>query len=142
MCSPGMVPKGPASSPDGRPGCGGPIAPRPGTIEPPPDGPVGAQSLGVVPGRSAADPEDLAAALRAGALERRLAVLHRDLLRVLDLDLGLVLDAVSLSHGVCSSSRNPRHESTPLESTWSPGLALIVGPRATGASCLLYTSPS
>src|SRR4029077_213551 len=49
---------------------------------------------------SAADLEHLGAALRAGALERRLAVLHRDVLRVLDFDFHLVLDAVGLSHGV------------------------------------------
>src|ERR1035437_1884025 len=49
-------------------------------------------------GRSAADSEDLAAAVGADALSRRLAVLHRDALGVLDLDLLLVLDAVSLGH--------------------------------------------
>src|SRR5512138_2713953 len=53
---------------------------------------------------SAADLEDLAAALRAGALKSRLAVLHRDLLRVLDLDLHLVLDAVRLGHRIKPSS--------------------------------------
>ena len=47
---------------------------------------------------SAADAEDAVAALRARALRRRLAVLHRDLLRVLDLDLHLVPDAICLSH--------------------------------------------
>src|SRR5215216_4460810 len=55
-------------------------------------------------GRSAADLEDLAAALRAGALECRLAVLHRDPLRVLDFDLLLVLDAIGFGHGEGSSS--------------------------------------
>src|SRR4029078_8062294 len=53
---------------------------------------------------AAADLQDLAAALRAGALERRLAILHGDPLRVLDFDLHLVLDAVSLGHGEGSSS--------------------------------------
>ena len=38
------------------------------------------------------------AADRAGALDRRLAVLHRDLLGVLDFDLLLVLDAIGLGH--------------------------------------------
>ena len=47
---------------------------------------------------SAADAEDLAAADRAGALDRRLAVLHRDLLGVLDFNLLLVLDAICLGH--------------------------------------------
>src|SRR3954465_11443515 len=63
---------------------------------------------GLVPsfteGRSAADLEDLGAALRAGALERGLAVLHRDLLRVLDFDLHLVLHAVGHRHEFRSSS--------------------------------------
>src|SRR5690242_12526705 len=45
-----------------------------------------------------ADAEDLAATERAGALDRGLAVLHRDLLGVLDFDLLLVLDAISLGH--------------------------------------------
>src|SRR5271157_2049270 len=48
--------------------------------------------------RSGADPEDLATAVRASSLCRRLAILHRDPLGVLDLDLLLVLDAVSLGH--------------------------------------------
>src|SRR6187200_385232 len=39
--------------------------------------------VAMMPG-SAADPEDLVAADRAGALERRLAILHGDVLRVLD----------------------------------------------------------
>src|SRR4051812_42110889 len=49
-------------------------------------------------GGSAADLEDLVAALRAGALKGRLPVLHGDLLRVLNLDLHLVLHAVGLGH--------------------------------------------
>src|SRR6188508_535711 len=60
---------------------------------------------------AAADPEDLAAADRAGALQRGLAVLHGDALCVLDFDLLLVLDAVGLSHrappGVGDASRDP-----------------------------------
>src|SRR4029077_8901786 len=55
-------------------------------------------------GGSAADLEDLAATLRARALQRRLAVLHRDPLRVHDFDLHLVLDAIGFSHGAGSSS--------------------------------------
>src|SRR5450759_1312789 len=51
------------------------------------------------PIRSGADPEDLAAAVRADALGRRLAILHGDLLGVLDHDLLLVLDAIALGHG-------------------------------------------
>src|SRR3954470_8070276 len=47
---------------------------------------------------SAADLENLAAALRAGPLEGRLAVLHRDALGVLNLDLFLVLDAIGFGH--------------------------------------------
>src|SRR5438105_1344544 len=43
---------------------------------------------------SAADLEHLAAALRTGARQRRLAVLHRDACRVHDLDLHLVLHAI------------------------------------------------
>src|SRR5690606_8434995 len=54
-------------------------------------------------GGSAADLEYLATAQRAGALERRLAVLHRDPLGVLDLDLPLVLDAIGLRHRASSS---------------------------------------
>src|SRR5512141_2600647 len=65
---------------------------------------------------SAADLVDLAATDRAGALEGRLAVLHRDVLGVLDFDLLLVLDAVSLCHISFSSLGKPRHESTPLGS--------------------------
>src|ERR1035437_7287741 len=48
--------------------------------------------------RSAADAEDLAAAVGANALSRGLAVLHRDLLGVLNNELLLVLDAVALCH--------------------------------------------
>src|SRR5262245_1278657 len=55
--------------------------------------------LGSKDSASAADLEDLPAALRACALERRLAVLHRDPLRVLDFDLHLVLHAVGFGHG-------------------------------------------
>src|SRR3954470_3397740 len=47
---------------------------------------------------SAADLENLAAALRAGPLEGRFAVLHRDPLGVLNLDLFLVLDAIGFGH--------------------------------------------
>src|SRR5690242_13587791 len=76
---------------------GGPEGVAPGTNEPPPAGPEGARHQ-VVSRRSAADLEHLAAALGARPLERRLAVLHRDLLRILDLDLLLVLHAVGLCH--------------------------------------------
>lgn len=48
--------------------------------------------------RSAADAEHLRAADRAGALGGGLAVLHRDLLRVLHLALCLALDAIRLGH--------------------------------------------
>src|SRR5262245_3841841 len=44
------------------------------------------------------DLEDLGTAVGARALNRRASVLHRDLLRVLDLDLLAFLDAVALSH--------------------------------------------
>src|SRR5688572_30330834 len=47
---------------------------------------------------SAADPEHARAALGTGPLRGGLAVLHGDLLGVLDLDLFLVLDAIRLSH--------------------------------------------
>src|SRR5438874_4522793 len=46
--------------------------------------------------RSGSDLEHLGAADRAGALGRRLAVLHRDLVIVLHRALGLALDAVGL----------------------------------------------
>src|SRR5947199_4274835 len=69
---------------------------------PPPSG--GGRTLDEFGSASAADLEDLVAALRAGALQRRLAVLHRDPLRVLDFDLHLVLDAVGFGHGAGSSS--------------------------------------
>src|SRR5207245_1031503 len=48
---------------------------------------------------SAADLEDLAAALGARALQRGLAVLHRDSLGVHDFDFHLVLDTIRFSHG-------------------------------------------
>src|SRR6476646_5465189 len=60
---------------------------------------------------SAADPEHLSATLGTGALQRRLAVLHRDRLRVLDLDLLLVLDAIGFGH------RAPPH---PAAASWDP----------------------
>jgi len=44
------------------------------------------------------DAEYLATATRAGALNGRLAILHRDFLGILDLDLLLVLDAITLGH--------------------------------------------
>src|SRR3954447_5691980 len=44
------------------------------------------------------DLEDLGSAVRARALNRRAAVLHRDLLRFLDLDLLAFFDAVALRH--------------------------------------------
>ena len=47
---------------------------------------------------ASADPEDAVPALRASALHSGLPVLHRDLLRVLDLDLHLVPDAIGFSH--------------------------------------------
>src|SRR4051794_25019988 len=53
----------------------------------------GESELGELP-----DLEDLGAAVRAGALNRRATVLHRDLLRFLDLDLLAFLDAVALRH--------------------------------------------
>src|SRR4029079_19583046 len=49
-------------------------------------------------GSAASDLEDRAPALRAGPLEGRLAVLHGDLLGVLDFDLHLVLHAVGFRH--------------------------------------------
>src|SRR5438067_11610506 len=45
-----------------------------------------------------ADPEDLRAAVRARTLDRGTTVLHRHLLRVLDLHLLAFLDAVTLGH--------------------------------------------
>jgi hypothetical protein len=48
--------------------------------------------------KSAADPEHLRAADRAGALGSGLPVLHRDVLRVLHLALCLALDAVRFGH--------------------------------------------
>src|SRR5947208_7334656 len=48
------------------------------------------------------DPEDLRPAVRARALNRRATVLHGHLLRILDLDLLLFLDAVALGHGATS----------------------------------------
>src|SRR5438067_13070793 len=48
------------------------------------------------------DPEDLRAAVGARALNRRATVLHGHLLRILDLDLLLLLDAVALRHGATS----------------------------------------
>ena len=53
----------------------------------------GEPGLGELP-----DLEDLGTAVRARALNRRAAVLHRDLLRILDLDLLAFLDAVALRH--------------------------------------------
>src|SRR6266516_2370386 len=49
-------------------------------------------------GLQLADLEDLRPAVRAGALDRRTAVLHRHLHGVLDLDLLALLDAVSGRH--------------------------------------------
>ena len=46
----------------------------------------------------AANPEDLCAALRAGALRRGLAVLQLDLFRILNFSFGFALDAVTLNH--------------------------------------------
>src|SRR5437899_12543481 len=46
-----------------------------------------------------ADPEDLRAAVRARAVNRRATVLHRHLLRVLDLGLLPLLTAVALGPG-------------------------------------------
>src|SRR3954464_2981662 len=45
-----------------------------------------------------ADLEDLGAAVGARPLDGRTAILHRDLLRILDLDLLAFLDAVALRH--------------------------------------------
>src|SRR4051794_10752881 len=53
----------------------------------------GESELGELP-----DLEDLGAAVRARALNSRATVLHRDLLRILDLDLLAFLDAVALRH--------------------------------------------
>ena len=44
------------------------------------------------------DLEDLGSAVRANTLGRRPAVLHRDLLRLLDLDFFLLFDTVTLWH--------------------------------------------
>src|SRR3954454_21914610 len=48
------------------------------------------------------DLEDLCAAIGTRALNRSATVLHGHLLRILDLDLLLLLDAVTLSHDVTS----------------------------------------
>src|SRR3954447_1664513 len=91
--SPRILANALARSPVERPGLGVPRGPGPDTNEPPPAGPEGAHRHRIDGGRSAADLEDLPATDGAGALEGRLAVLHGDLLRVLDFDLLLVLDA-------------------------------------------------
>src|SRR5215210_2335442 len=59
---------------------------------------------------SAADLEDLAAALGACPLKCRLAVLHRDPLCVLDFDFLLVLDAIGLGHVGLPPRSVRRHE--------------------------------
>jgi hypothetical protein len=51
----------------------------------------------------ATDLEDLCATLRAGALLGWLAVLHRDLLRVLHLDLSFAFHAICFNHFTASS---------------------------------------
>src|SRR6188472_3300051 len=116
------------------PGCDVPRRPALKTNEPPPAGPVGAHRNRDDGWRSAADLEDLSAADRAGALERGLAVLHRDLLRVLDLDLLLVLDAV----GLCHLSTPPHADRVTRARLSCPRiawvLALSLGTRETGAS--------
>src|SRR3954468_9025521 len=48
------------------------------------------------------DSEDLRPAVGAGALNCRATVLHGHLLRILDLDLLLLLDAITLRHNVTS----------------------------------------
>src|SRR3954453_21156083 len=48
------------------------------------------------------DPEDLRPAVRACALNSRATVLHRHLGRVLDLDLLLLLEAITLRHDITS----------------------------------------
>src|SRR6266550_5445157 len=53
------------------------------------------------------DLEDLGPAVRARALNSRATVLHRDLLRILDLDLLAFLDAIALRH------RGPPFETIP-----------------------------
>ena len=87
----------------------GPSGPDEADVKRPP--PVGGGLVVREGAGSAADSEDLAAAQRAGALERRLAVLHRDLLGVLDFDLLLVLDAIGFGHGApphpLDASRDP-----------------------------------
>src|SRR5205814_2947503 len=80
-------------------------------------------------GASAPDLEDLAAALRAGALDCRLAVLHRDPLRVHDFDFHLVLDAIGFGHGAGSSSVQRG-----VTGTLVPRPHLTFGSRATVAS--------
>ena len=50
-------------------------------------------------GLSFSDSEDRGSAVRADALDRSLSVLERDVLRVLDLDVGLTFDAICLWHG-------------------------------------------
>src|SRR6266487_4382237 len=66
---------------------------------------VAARLLGGL-GLELADLEDLGPAVRARALNSRATVLHRDLLRILDLDLLAFLDAVALSH-LRTSFREP-----------------------------------
>ena len=66
-------------------------------------------------------PEQLGPADRAGALDRGPTVLHRDLLRVLDLSLLPALDAIGLDR------RHPRFPPRPLNTGSTPKTTVAVG---------------
>src|SRR5438067_8219444 len=77
------------------------------------------------------DPEDLRAAVGARALNRRATVLHGHLLRVLDLDLLLLLDAVALGHGATSwVGWTPIFPSHGTDSCWIVRIVSISADRA------------
>lgn len=68
---------------------------------------TGSSGIGFGEAVLAADPEDLGAALRAGALRGRLSILQLDFLRVFHFDGLLALDTVCLrqiSHRPCIAS--------------------------------------
>ena len=50
-------------------------------------------------GLTLSDSEDRGPAVRADALDRSLSVLERDVLWILDLDVGFAFDAICLWHG-------------------------------------------
>src|SRR5687767_8892562 len=81
-----------------------------------------------------ADLEDLCPADGARALRRRAAVLHRDLLRVLDLARGLALDAVAVRHDspprssrTRASYPRPLHPLEPQNPAFRRGLVVRKG---------------